>query len=336
MKKALLLVNLGTPLQPTQKEVKKFLKEFLNDPHVIDIPCIFRKLLVHLIIVPFRAKKSTRMYKKLWAEEGSPIYSNLHQLTVQLQNELKSEWEVFWAMRYGSPNLKTTLQSITDAGIEQLTVLPLFPQYASSTTGSIIEYIERELKKMNSPFSLNIVHDFNQHPSFIRAFAQKIKTYQPENFDHIIFSYHSLPVRHVQRIHPEQNCVNCVCEKEMPEYGKNCYKAQCYQTTRLLIASLNLQPNQYSIAFQSRFAKKWIGPFTDDIILQLAKAGKKRVLVVSPSFVADCLETLVEIKIDYYELFKANGGDKLVLVESLNADKTWVQAISKIISDASN
>ena len=331
MKKAILLINLGTPLQPTKKEVGKFLTEFLNDRFVIDIPWLFRKLLVNLIIVPFRTAKSTKMYEKLWTDEGSPISLHLENLGDALRTELALDVPVFTAMRYGSPHMRQTLQSIADAQIEQLYVLPLFPQYASSTTGSIVDLIEREMKRLKEPFQINIIQDFYNHPDFIKAFTQKIKAYQPESFDHIIFSYHSLPERHVMKIHPAHNCTACACEKAMPDYGRNCYKAQCYETTRLLVQNLQLKQGDYSLAFQSRFAKKWIGPFTEDTIIKLAKAGKKRVLVVVPAFVADCLETIVEIELDYAELFKAQGGEELVLVESLNADKSWAQAITKII-----
>ncbi len=331
MKKAVLLVNLGTPLQPTKKEVRKFLTNFLNDPLVIDIPWLFRKLLVNLIIVPFRAGKSSKMYQKLWTNEGSPIFIHLNNLGHELQAELKSDMQVFTAMRYGTPDLRLTLQLIADAQIEELYVLPLFPQYATSTTGSVVRFIQEEIKKLKNPFQVSIIQDFYNHLDFIQAFTQKINSYQPESFNHIIFSYHSLPEIQLERIHPEHSCLSCNCEIEMPEYGKNCYKAQCYETTRLLVRSLQLQPSVYSVAFQSRFAKKWIGPFTEDIILQLAKAGEKRVLVVAPSFVADCLETLVEIKLDYVELFKKHGGEELVLVESLNADNIWAKAIANIV-----
>jgi ferrochelatase len=331
MKKAVLLVNLGTPLQPTKKEVSRFLTQFLNDPYVIDIPWVFRKLLVNLIIVPFRAAKSTKMYQKLWTTEGSPIFYHLNQLGHKLQKEIGSEMQVFTAMRYGSPDFRSTLESIADAKIEQLFVLPLFPQYATSTSGSIIHLVQKEMKRMYNPFQISIIQDFFNHPDFIQSFTQKINSHQPECFDHLIFSYHSLPERQLEKLHPEYKCELCNCDNEMPEYGKNCYKAQCYETTRLLVRSLQLRPSDYSVTFQSRFAKKWIGPFTEDIIKKLANDGKKRVLVVSPSFVADCLETLVEIKQDYAELFKSNGGEELVLVESLNSDKIWVKAIANIV-----
>lgn len=331
MKKAVLLINLGTPLQPTKKEVRRFLTQFLNDPYVIDIPWVFRKLLVNLIIVPFRTAKSTKMYQKLWTTEGSPILYHLNKLGHELQSEIGAEMQVFTAMRYGSPDLGLILESIADAKIEQLIVLPLFPQYATSTSGSIIHLVQKEMKRMDNSFQISIIQDFYNHPYFIQAFTQKINSHQPENFDHIIFSYHSLPEKQLEKLHPEYKCVDCICENEMPEYGKNCYKAQCYETTRLLVRSLQLRPADYSVTFQSRFAKKWIGPFTDDLIKELANDGKKRVLVVSPSFVADCLETLVEIKQDYAALFKSNGGEELVLVESLNSDKIWVKAIASIV-----
>lgn len=327
--KVLLLVNTGTPDGPDTKSVRRYLSEFLNDPFVIDIPWLLRKVLVNLIIVPFRAPKSAELYSRLWTPEGSPLKVNLRKLTELLQEKLKEEYLVFGAMRYGNPSIRSAMNKIP-AGAD-LTVIPLFPQYASATSGSVIEAVKEEARQLNI-LKLNIIEKFWSHPAFIESFSEKIKKYKPDSFDHILFSYHSLPVRQLRKIHNDVDPGSCSCDKEFPAHGSGCYKAECYATTRLLTQKLELSDRMLSTAFQSRLSKNWIGPFTDDVIVDLAKQGKKKILVVSPSFVCDCLETLVEIKEEYSMVFRAAGGEELIMVESLNYDKKWIEAISVIVS----
>lgn len=334
MKKAILLVNLGTPDSPQKASVRKYLSEFLNDPFVIDLPWLPRKLLVNLVIVPFRAGKSSKLYQKLWTPEGSPISIYLKKLQEKMQKEAPSDLQIFTAMRYRNPSLRQTLKAIEKEGIDELTVLPLFPQYASSTGGSIIHAVRKHLRHTNIG-TVRYIDRFYNHPDYLRSFSERIAAYQPENYDHIIFSYHSLPVRHLERTHPGYDCEACTCTLgKMPEHGKNCYKAQCYETSRRLAVSLNIPGDRYTVAFQSRFAKKWVGPFTEDIIKSLARSGKKKILVAAPSFVADCLETTVEIGQDYAALFKAHGGNELVMAESLNDNDIWVESLFHIIRDS--
>ncbi len=331
MSKAILLINLGTPDSPDIKSVRSYLRQFLNDPFVIDMPRIARLLLVNLIIIPFRLNKSTKLYKRLWTESGSPILLHLEKLRERLQHESGEKYPVYAAMRYGNPSIQSVLSAIDQSGVKEVLVLPLFPQYASSTTGSIVHAVQKHKKKLQNIRDIKFIRQFYDDPGFINAFCKRIAGYQPESFDHIIFSCHSLPERHIQLIHPEHRVHGCVCEQKMPVYGKECYKATGYQTARLIAGALDLSQDHYTVSFQSRFAKKWIGPFTEDVVVQLAREGKSRILVVAPSFVADCLETIVEIGQDYRELFIRHGGKELVMCESLNAEEEWVEAVKEML-----
>lgn len=330
-KKAVILVNVGTPDKPEVKSVRRFLTQFLNDRRVIDIPWLAQKILVNLIIVPFRAKNSTRLYEQLWTPDGSPILVYLNRLSEKLQGLLGSNYRVFPTMRYGNPSLNKALEEIKNGNFDEVIVFPLFPQYASSTTGTVIDYVMKKIKKWPVIPQVRFQGQFYEDPDFIKAFTERIKSYHPEEFDHVIFSYHGLPLRHIKRVHPEISSASCTCTKEMPEHGKNCYKATCYHTTRLLANELGLPSSAYTVAFQSRLSRNWLNPFTDETVVKLAKKGAKKLLVVSPAFVADCLETTVELGIDYSNLFKKNGGEVLLLVESLNDSDLWTHTVAKMV-----
>lgn len=330
MKRAVLLINLGTPAQPEPKEVRRFLRQFLNDPKVIDIHWLLRKILVNWVIIPFRTKKSTKLYRRLWNDRGSPIAYYLKSLGNQLQTQHPNQADYYVAMRYGEPAIETILDHLNQKEYNSLQIIPLFPQYAESTTGSVIDRCKHLLTQFPNIKNVTYLSHFYHERWFIEAFTQKINAYKPHTFDHILFSYHSLPLKHIEKQHPNQRSEQCVCEQQMPPFGSTCYKAQCYETTRKLIHSLQMHHMQHSVAFQSRFSKRWIGPYTDQVITELALAGKKRILVVAPSFVADCLETIVEIQQDYAHLFKSSGGEELVLVESLNDEPHWVETLGKL------
>ena len=330
-KKALLLVNVGTPDKPTQKYVRKFLTSFLNDLRVIDLPWLLQKFLVNVIIIPLRNKNSTQLYKLLWTKEGSPLMVYLKNLEKKLQFKFGNDYHVFGVMRYENPSLLKTLKTIKEGFFTDLVVLPLFPQYASSTSGTVSEYVMKEIKKWNIIPNIRIINQFYEHPLFIEAFARRITSYKPETYDHILFSYHGLPNRHLDKSHPGVKCTSCNCDKGIPEHGKLCYRATCYETTRLIAQKLGLDKNKYTTTFQSRLSKNWMTPFTDETLVNLAKTGTKKVLVTTPAFVADCLETIVEINVENGDLFKKSGGEALTLVESLNDTDDWVNAVVEII-----
>lgn len=328
--KVLLLINTGTPDSPEVKDVRRYLSEFLNDKRVIDLPWLIRKVLVNLIIVPFRAPRSATLYRKLWTDKGSPLKFNLENLVEKVQRLVADEYTVIGAFRYGNPSLKEILGNMKMDPPEQVIVLPLFPQYASSTTGSAGEFVMEEMKTREVIPEVRLAGQFYSHPAFIDAWTEQVSNYDPRRFDHILFSYHGLPMRHIQKIHPGSDCRQCNCPEKFPENRGFCYKATCYETTRLLAEKLKLNPGKYSTSFQSRLSKNWLTPFTDSTIKNLALSGNKKLLVVAPSFVADCLETLIEINEEYQEVFKNNGGEEFVLSECLNSSDKWAEAIVKI------
>lgn len=334
MTRVVILVNTGTPDDPGVRPVRKYLSEFLNDPFVIDIPWALRKILVNLIIVPFRARHSASLYSRLWTKEGSPLRVNMEKLAEKLQKEAGDEYRVIGAMRYGNPSLEKILTEIKKNSPEKITIFPLFPQYASSTTGSIADLVERSTGKKGKIHQVDIIDQYHSHPAFIKAYATIIREYDTDKYDHIVFSYHGLPLRHLRKIHREQEPESCRCDTSVPEYGRYCYKAACYETSRLLAHELGLNPNEFSTTFQSRLSKNWISPFTDETLLNLASVGKKRVLVAAPSFTADCLETLIEINEDYRNIFLNNGGEEFEMVESLNYRDVWIKAIMEIVSES--
>lgn len=331
MKKALLLINIGTPKEPTKREVRKYLTRFLNDGNVIDIPWLARKILVNLIIVPFRAGKSARLYQKLWTEKGSPLKYLTENLVAKLQKKLTGEFDVYYAMRYSRPTLQDVLEKLKDNGTEELTLLPMFPQYATSTTLSVKLEVEKQLKKWDKQPKVKFISQFYDHPKFIGAFLAQVKKYDLNTYDHVLFSYHGLPERQLNKLHPTVGCAECACHKSMPAHGANCYKATCYETSRLLAQGLGLTHQDYSVSFQSRLSKKWLTPFTDQKLKDFIRQGKKNILVVAPSFVTDCLETIVEIEYEYQAMFLEEGGEKLDMVPSLNDTGEWALAIESII-----
>ncbi|MDX9881179.1 MAG: ferrochelatase [Prolixibacteraceae bacterium] len=332
---AVLLLNVGSPDRPTTKAVRPYLSQFLNDPRVIDLPWLWRKLLVNLIIVPFRAPKSAKLYRKLWTKKGSPLIFHSENTRQKLQEKSDENYCVFVGMRYGNPSIAKAVGEIKSQGFRQVIAVPMFPQYAMSTTETSIEELKFQMKKQRCPAELNTVEEFYSHPKFIDAFAAQISKYEPERYDHIVFSYHGLPNRHVERIHPQVNADSCKCFEHFPEHGKHCYKAQCYETSRLLATKLNLRKDQYSVAFQSRLSNNWLQPFTDETLQSLQKSGVKKVLLAAPSFVADCLETIVELGIEYREFFEKEPANQLQMVESLNSNDDWVELLDELVQNAS-
>lgn len=331
-KSAILLLNVGSPASPQVKDVRQYLRRFLYDPHVIDIPALPRWFLVNCIIAPFRAPKSAKLYKHLWTQNGAPLVYYAYQVQNKLQNELNNQADVFIGMSYGDPLIQKTLKAIKKAGYSKLIVLPMFPQYASSSSGAAIDAVTSEVNKWDISPDVQIIPQFYNHPAFIKAFVQHIKNYNPQTYNHIIFSYHGLPMSHLKKMCTSNDINNCDCEISTPTDTNNaCYKAACYETTRLIASELNLNNNVYSVGFQSRLNQKWILPFTDKLITSHARRGNKKLLIIAPSFVADCLETTIEIGFEYKKLFQQAGGQQLQLVESLNDSPEWIQALKEII-----
>ncbi len=318
------------PDSPSVKDVRRYLSEFLNDKHVIDLPWLIRKFLVNIIIVPFRAHRSSLKYRRLWTGEGSPLLINLEKLVNKLRHRLNGKYEVIGAMRYGSPSLKKVLEDLSDDPPASVIVFPLYPQYASSTTGSVNELTISILGGFEANPGLKVVKQYYDNPSYLDSVVWQVRKFDLSYYEHILFSYHGLPLRQVQKIHPEKDCSSCNCMEMLPSDCKHCYRASCYETTRLLAGKLQLSNEKYSTSFQSRLSRNWLSPFTDNVLKKLAVSGSRRVLVVAPSFTADCLETLTEIGEEYNALFRSYGGDQLDLVPALNYDDKWADAIIEI------
>ncbi len=331
-KTGILLIQLGTPDSPSVPDVRKYLREFLNDARVIDIPWIARKLLVNLIIVPFRAPKSAKIYQKLWTENGSPLLFYSESLAQKLQKLLGDSCEVELAMRYQSPSMDEVLERMRRKNYDRILILPLFPHYASATSGSAVDKAMKIIKKWWVIPEVKMITQFWEDEGYLNSFTERGRQYNIAEYDHVIFSYHGLPVRQVDKVYIDGNpCTDHNCENEITEENKYCYKAQCYATTRALAERLNIPPNKYTVSFQSRLDKNWLTPFTDKVVVEQAEKGAKKLLVFSPAFVADCLETVIEIGDEYQLLFKEHGGEKVQLVESLNDEDNWVTAVKNLV-----
>ncbi len=329
-KTAVLLVNVGTPDSPTPKAVRRYLREFLNDPLVVDLPWLFRMLLVNCIIIPFRVNKSTNLYKRLWVEGSSPLLVNTQKMANKL-SEAQNNYSVFVAMRYGNPSLKSVLTTIKNQGFNKVIVLPLYPQYSGATTQTTINKVNAITNKWKD-IEIKFIEQFYHYSSFVDAFVSEVKQHNLADYDHILFSYHSLPVRQIEKEHKKMSGVECNCFHSFIPKATKCYQNSCRHFTALLADKLQLTDNDYTLCFQSRLNKDWLEPFTDKTLLKLAEQGNKKVLVISPSFVADCLETTIEIGIDYKDMFIKAGGEQLTLVESLNYSEEWISCIIDIIN----
>jgi protoporphyrin/coproporphyrin ferrochelatase len=328
-----LLVNLGTPDSPSVGDVRSYLSQFLNDPRVIDIPWLLRKILVNLVIVPFRAPKSAKIYKKLWTANGSPLLYYSDKVKELLQKELGATHEVFLAMRYKNPSIPSVLEEMRKKNFARIIVVPLFPQYASASTGSAHEEVMRVLSKWWVIPDITFVSQYYDHPAFIQAVVERGRKYNHSEFDHILFSYHGLPERQVDKVYDAGVCADHNCENEITDDNKYCYKATCYATTRALAAALNIPSEKYTVCFQSRLDEKWLKPFSDKVVAECARKGMKKILVFSPAFTADCLETIIEIGEEYQHIFHMNGGEKVQLVESLNDHPFWINCLKQIVLD---
>ena len=336
MKKAILLINLGTPDSPATPKVGKYLTQFLNDRRVIDINAIGRFLLVNLIIVPFRSARSAKLYKEIWTEKGSPLLIHSLDLQKKLQQQMGEEYIVELGMRYQSPSIGAALERLRKQKPSSITVLPLYPQYASSSTGSTIEEVFRLIKGWEIIPDLKVISKFYDHPAFQKALIAQAQKFDHSQYDHVMFSYHGLPERQIRKgaVHyGENSCKMGDCCNSITMNNQYCYRANCMATTRLLVNALQIPEGKYTSAFQSRLDNKWLKPYSDKIVEELGKKGAKKILVFSPAFVADCLETIHEIGTEYEEIFHEHGGEKITLVPSLNASEDWVKALEVIVKD---
>ena len=331
MKTTVLLINLGTPDSPTTRDVRSYLRQFLNDPRVVDLPWLIRKVLVNLIIVPFRAPTSAKIYQKLRTEEGSPIMIHGERVKAVLQEKLGTDFAVELAMRYKKPSIPDTLERIRRSNPNRIIVVPLFPQYASASTGSALEEVMDVVKRWWVIPDITFISQYWDHPAFVDALVERGRQYDWQEYDHVLFSYHGLPERQVDKVYDDGLCKDRDCEHEVNDDNYYCYKAACFGTTRLLAGALGIPQEHYTVCFQSRLDKRWLEPFADKIVIEQAGKGARKLLVFSPSFVADCLETTIEIEDEYQELFVEHGGEKVQLVESLNDHPAWIEALEQLV-----
>ena len=331
MKKALLIINLGTPNKPSYFSVFKYLRQFLMDGRVININPILRFLLVNFVICPLRSFSSTKIYKKVWNEDtGSPLLFNTKKLSEKLKLKLP-EYDVDYAMRYQNPSIEDVLKKMLLKNPDEIIILPLFPHYAAATTGSVYEEVSRIISKQWVVPKVKFINQFYDNDKFLDAWIEKANEFNIQEYDKIIFSYHGIPNSHVDNVYENSVCSDHDCELKITENNKFCYKATTYETTKLLASKLNLDKDKYIVTFQSRLTNKWLTPFTDEVLTSMPSVGNKNILVFSPAFTADCLETIIEIGDEYQELFQECGGDKLDYVRSLNYSDLWADAIIDII-----
>lgn len=335
-KTGVLLVNLGTPNSTATGDVREYLREFLMDKRVIDIPFLKRWMLVNLIIAPFRAPKSAEVYKKLWEHRGSPLLFHSEDVKQKLQRLLGNEYVVELAMRYQHPSIAAGLENLKKKALSKIIVLPLFPQYASATTGSVHDKVMEVVSRWQVIPEMNFIGPFFSHEKFVKAFAENGRKYmQRYQYEHVLFSFHGIPERQVRKASFNNYCqLNEKCCAKYHASNQHCYRAQCFETSRLLARELDIPEEKYTVCFQSRLGKNpWVRPYTDEVILELAKKGVKSVLAFSPAFVADCLETTVEVGEEFRDLFLENGGEQWQLVESLNSGDLWVECVKDLVSE---
>ncbi|HKA86141.1 MAG TPA: ferrochelatase [Haliangiales bacterium] len=329
--RGLLLINLGSPDEPTTPAVRRYLREFLSDPRVIDINPVGRALMLHLFILPFRPAKSAELYRKVWTDAGSPLLVHGRALAERVQAALGDGWRVELAMRYGNPSIAAAMDRL--AAAERIVVFPLYPQYAASSTGSSVEEAFRVAGSRWVVPPLSVVGDFYADPGFLDAFAAVGAPVVADGYDHVLFSFHGLPERQIRKA--DASGAHCLarpdCCDRIDGVNRSCYRAQCYATAAAIAGRLALARDRWSVAFQSRLGRTpWIRPYTDEVLPQLAAAGKVRVAVFCPAFVADCLETLEEIGLRAQQPFRAAGGEKLTLVPSLNSSPRWVETVTAL------
>jgi ferrochelatase len=333
-----LLINVGTPDAPRTPEVRRYLREFLGDPRVLDVNKVARWLLLEGTILPFRSSRSAEAYRKIWTEEGSPLLLHEKALRDRLAEALGPRFVVSLGMRYGNPSIAAGLRDLASSAVEHVVIFPLYPQLASSSTGTSVEEALRVLSREWNVPSISTVPPFYDDPGFLGAFAALgAPVLEEMRADHVLVSFHGLPERHIRKSDPTgAHCLSSAsCCDRIGEANRLCYRAQCFATARALATRLGLPDSGYDVSFQSRLGRDpWIRPFTDELVHSLPSEGVRRLAVFCPAFVADCLETLEEIGMDAREEFLEHGGEDLRLVPSLNSHPLWVSAAARLVRDA--
>lgn len=334
MSKAVLLINLGSPDSTAVSDVKRYLDEFLMDKHVIDYPYLFRALLVKGIILRTRPPRSAEAYSKIWTDKGSPLI--VHTEALRQKVDAKQDIPVYMAMRYGSPSIQKQMHALYERGVRELFVVPLYPQYAMSTTETVEKEVEKSCKILPG-LRVDYNPPFYGEKNYLGVLASSIESQiEGVEYDHVLFSFHGLPERHIYKTDSTNTCRidgNCCWEKGLASH-KHCYRHQCYSVVDSMVEKLGLDRDKVSAAFQSRLGRdKWLDPSTDGKVEELLANGVKKLVVISPAFVADCLETLEELNMELRHEFMSKGGEEFTFVECLNSSEGWVNVVSDWISN---
>lgn len=328
----LLLINLGTPEAPHPPEVRRYLREFLSDPRVLDMPALLRFLLLQLVILPRRSWTSAEAYQKIWTSDGSPLLVYGRALAGKVQALLGDAVQVELAMRYGQPSIASALDRFAAAGVSRLVVFPLYPQYSSAATGSSIERVLRlAAGRWNTPY-IQIIPPFYDHPAYVAARAELARPFLDPMPERVFFSFHGLPERQIRKSDPSGgHClVRPDCCAAVGPANRYCYRAQCHAAARLLAERLGVPEERRIVCFQSRLGRSpWLSPMTDEVLAAEARRGVRRAVII-PAFVTDCLETLEELAIRGVEIWRQNGGETLQVVPALNASDRFAEAVAEI------
>jgi len=330
--RAVLLTNLGSPDRPDIPSVRKYLNQFLMDPYVIQLPWLLRRLIVGLFVLPFRPKASAHAYQSVWWEDGSPLIVLSQRLLEAVRK--KTDVPVAMAMRYGRQGIEEQLLQLAKIdGIDEILLIPLYPHYADSTITTTVEKAKEVIARHKLNVSLNVLQPFYQDQTYIDALVASSAPWinEDHDFDHVLFSYHGLPELHLTKADPTgSHCLQTpdCCQVASPAHA-TCYRHQIFRTTECFVQKAGLNPEQFTVSFQSRLGKaKWLEPSTVQTLESLAQKGVKRLLVMCPAFVTDCLETLEEIALQGSEIFEQAGGESLTLIPCLNDHEQWVTAVS--------
>lgn len=334
-KRGVLLVNLGSPQSTEVADVRRYLDEFLSDPCVLDIPGWKRWLLLKLVILPRRPARTAEAYRKIWTVEGSPLIVSSRRLEQAVSDRVDEP--VALGMRYGKPSIAEALEQLVVDGVDDVFVIPLYPHYAMSSYETVVKKVEEEAIRQARPLTLSFQKPFYDDPGYIDTLSQVAGGFLQESYDHLLFSFHGVPVRHIEKGDPSRECClktdNCCFTDSVAT--ATCYRSQCLRTARALVESLQVEEGRWSVAFQSRLGRDpWLEPFTDHELERLPQAGKRNIAVICPSFVSDCLETLEEIEMEGKQSFLAAGGDSFTYIPCLNEHPRWVDLLCGFIENA--
>ena len=334
-KRTILLMNLGSPDSTSTRDLRSYLMEFLMDKRVIDYPWLFRQILVGGLIVPFRAVKSAEAYSTIWTKEGSPLIVLTLEQQAALQQLVEEPVEI--AMRYGHPSMEEAYERLLKRmpQVEEVLAIPLYPHYAMASYETAVEHAQEIHKRKKYKFALKFIKPFYNESRYLHALSERIRPFLHTDYDHILFSYHGVPARHIKKTDPTGN--HCLCSGDCcdvaSEAHATCYRHQCFTTTKEMVRLLGIPQGKYSNSFQSRLGKGWLEPFTDVRLEEMPKEGIKKLLILCPAFVSDCLETLEEIAIRGKESFIGAGGEAYTMIPCLNTEPLWIQAMAGWVKD---